>query len=72
MFCALRQAAYGIIAIRQTGDFAKILSKVPAEKNILGLFSCEQRHTYALIITKEVSYSADIFFFQSFPIDSYI
>lgn len=38
MFCALRQAVYGIVAIRQAEDSAKILSKMPAEKNFLGLF----------------------------------
>lgn len=55
MFCALRQAAYGIIAIRQTGDSAKILSKMPAERNFLGLLKCEQRHTYAPVIYDKIS-----------------
>lgn len=50
MFWALRQAVYAIIAIRQTGDSAKILSKMPAEKYFLGLFNRDQRHTYAPII----------------------
>lgn len=44
MFCALRQAVNSIIAIRQTGDSAKILSKMPAEMNFLGLFNWGQRH----------------------------
>lgn len=55
MFCALRQAAYGIIAIRQTGESAKILSKMPAEEIFLGLFNCEQKHTYAPIIYYKIS-----------------
>lgn len=50
MFWALRQAVYAIMAIRQTGDSAKILSKMPAEEYFLGLCNCEHRHTYAPII----------------------
>lgn len=55
MFWALRQAVYTITAIRQTGDSAKILSKMPAEKYFLGLFNCEHRHTYAPITYQRIS-----------------
>lgn len=54
MLCALKQAANGSVAIRQTGDSAKILSKMPAEMNFLGLFNCGQRHipVFLLFIRK--------------------
>lgn len=55
MLCALRQAVYGIIAIRQAEDSAEILSKMPTEKNFLGLFNCKHRHTYDPIIYYKIS-----------------
>lgn len=50
MLCALKQAANSIVAIRQTGGSAKILSKMPAELNFLGLFNWGQRRIPVLLL----------------------